>query len=62
MKNKNEVLLSDGNEVISRGGFRLTFVLNGGEVILKVQAEKGLAVFPKSGNTIIIKNVETPIL
>ena len=50
----------DTEEIISRGEFRITFKRKeDGEVIIKVQANKGIAVFSKSGNTIIIKNMET---
>ena len=50
----------DTEEIISRGEFRITFKRKeDGEVIIKVQANKGIAVFSKSGNTIILKNMET---
>jgi len=48
------------NEVVTKGKFRVTFIeKDDGEILLKIQSETGIAVFPKSDNTVIIANMRT---
>lgn len=47
-------------EVVTKGKFRVTFIeKDDGEILLKVQSDNGIAVFPKSDNTVIIANMRT---
>jgi hypothetical protein len=48
----------DYEKVITIGDYRITVIeKDGEEMYLKIMAEKGIGVFPKSSNTVIVKNM-----
>ena len=51
-KEENDMM----EDVIVQGDFRITFIERDGELLVKIQAEHGIAIYPKSDNTVIIAN------